>query len=369
MLSFSLPVASPFRVTAYLLAVFLFGLSALAAHAEDGPVDVDAEPLPLHAEDRAMERVGRLAYRGGLVLSSAEERFGGISGLRWLGEGNRFLAVTDQGDWLRLDLAETSGLLTGIEQAEIGLMTDARGAPLIAKPLADAEALNVRRHEDGLTASVWFERSHRRQTFRVTEEGRLGEVLSEVPFEADPPLAANGGIEAATSIDSGLFLFAEGAENSEGRIRAFRRWDCNEPRPCTKPVSVRLPAPYRPTDAVSLGGDRLLLLSRHFSPADGVSARIDELTWRRGTTKDGKPFGGFSLKPVAFLKPPLATDNFEGIAIRRSGERTYVYLVSDDNFSPLQRTLLLKFELLPEERDAPARPSEGNADRGSRGPR
>ena len=28
------------------------------------------------------------------------------------------------------------------------------------------------------------------------------------------------------------------------------------------------------------------------------------------------------------------------------GGRTFIYLVSDDNFSPLQRTLLLKFELL-----------------------
>jgi hypothetical protein len=35
----------------------------------------------------------------------------------------------------------------------------------------------------------------------------------------------------------------------------------------------------------------------------------------------------------------------EGVAIRREAGRIFVYLVSDDNFSKVQRTLLLKFEL------------------------
>jgi hypothetical protein len=39
-------------------------------------------------------------------------------------------------------------------------------------------------------------------------------------------------------------------------------------------------------------------------------------------------------------------DNMEGIAVRRGPKgETLLYLISDDNFSPLQRTLLLMFEL------------------------
>jgi hypothetical protein len=40
-------------------------------------------------------------------------------------------------------------------------------------------------------------------------------------------------------------------------------------------------------------------------------------------------------------------DNFEGLGLHRaaSGE-TVLTLVSDDNFSPLQRTLLMQFTLL-----------------------
>ena len=53
---------------------------------------------------------------------------------------------------------------------------------------------------------------------------------------------------------------------------------------------------------------------------------------------------------LARFIPPITVDNMEGIATRQgeNGE-TLIYLVSDDNFSPLlQRTLLLMFELAPE---------------------
>ena len=38
-------------------------------------------------------------------------------------------------------------------------------------------------------------------------------------------------------------------------------------------------------------------------------------------------------------------DNMEGISIHKSGGETVLTLVSDDNFSILQRTLLLQFTL------------------------
>jgi len=42
-------------------------------------------------------------------------------------------------------------------------------------------------------------------------------------------------------------------------------------------------------------------------------------------------------------------DNFEGMAVHRDASGALVLtLVSDDNFSPLQRTLLLQFTLVGE---------------------
>ncbi len=49
---------------------------------------------------------------------------------------------------------------------------------------------------------------------------------------------------------------------------------------------------------------------------------------------------------MARLAPPLIGENFEGIAARRSeaGE-TLIYIVSDDNFLPFLRTVLMLFAL------------------------
>jgi len=63
------------------------------------------------------------------------------------------------------------------------------------------------------------------------------------------------------------------------------------------------------------------------------------------------------VQPRAVLDGPVILsgdmgqqiDNFEGIAVHREASGAVVMtLVSDDNFSPLQRTLLLQFTMVGE---------------------
>ncbi|MFN7173915.1 MAG: hypothetical protein ACK4MT_04290, partial [Thermaurantiacus tibetensis] len=63
--------------------------------------------------------------------------------------------------------------------------------------------------------------------------------------------------------------------------------------------------------------------------------------------------GSLARTEIARFAPPLLVENFEGLALRNEGGRTFLYLVSDDNFLPAQRTLFLKFELLPAEEAGP----------------
>ena len=51
-------------------------------------------------------------------------------------------------------------------------------------------------------------------------------------------------------------------------------------------------------------------------------------------------------REIARLAPPLTIDNMEGVSVTVENGRNIVWLVSDDNFFPLQRTLLLKFALV-----------------------
>ncbi|MCH8214638.1 MAG: esterase-like activity of phytase family protein, partial [Proteobacteria bacterium] len=66
--------------------------------------------------------------------------------------------------------------------------------------------------------------------------------------------------------------------------------------------------------------------------------RIDSATIRPGARLEGRV--------LAEIRPPLTVDNFEGVDARRGpGGKTLIYVVSDDNYNPLQSTLLLMFEL------------------------
>jgi hypothetical protein len=59
-----------------------------------------------------------------------------------------------------------------------------------------------------------------------------------------------------------------------------------------------------------------------------------------------RPGATLAGQELARLGRPAISDNFEGIAARRAADgRTLLYLVSDDNFQPLQQTLLLQFSL------------------------
>lgn len=83
------------------------------------------------------------------------------------------------------------------------------------------------------------------------------------------------------------------------------------------------------------GGGRVYLL-RAFSVLQGVRITL-RIVGADGATLD-------ELR----LAAPLTADNFEGVAaLPRPDGSLRLYLLSDDNFSSLQRTLLLAFDWRP----------------------
>src|SRR5690606_28950199 len=108
------------------------------------------------------------------------------------------------------------------------------------------------------------------------------------------------------------------------------------------PVEYVTDGAFVPVDMDLLPDGSLLVLERRFSLLGGLGAQLRLVP----AAQLGEP--GWRPLPVARLEPPLTVDNFEGLAVAgRGDEPPLVYIVSDDNFSPLQRTLLLQFRLLP----------------------
>ena len=316
--------------------------------AEAIPVAIEARPVALDPSDPNRTEVGRLRYLGGLVLTSRQPRFGGLSGLR-VDDRGRFLAVTDEGDWVTFTTVEQGERLVGIRGGVIAPVLGANGLAAQGKEDGDAEALEWPADGDG-TAGVMFEQSHRLQVYRGVDPARPETLLQRpaaiYPYAEIRGWPANGGGEAFADLaGKGELLISEEAPGPAGGRDALLLSDAGKLR-----FSYLPPPGYQPTDAVLLAAPgTVLVLNRRFS-GGVVSAVVTELALdageldRPGLRMSSTPVAGTE---IARLAPPLTVDNMEGIALRRAGGRTFVYLVSDDNFSPLQRTLLLKFELLP----------------------
>ncbi len=322
-------------MSALRLACLVACLSLVLPYAgrADEPLSITSVARKLHPDKPGLERVGALRSRGVLELSSGDARFGGLSGLLVSADGRRLEAVSDQGHWITARLRyDDRGHLSALEQARIAPLPGANGRALAVKADQDAESLAVA----GEALYVSFE--HRHRIWRYARAASRAPVRP-VALPAVPGLAAltaNDGLEAIEALPGGRLLAIASKSDGGARYPAFlldkgawqRLW---YPRT----------APYEPTGASLLPDGDLLVVERRFSLLGGLGIRLVRLA-------------GESLAPGALLQgealaeltPPLTVDNMEGIATRRgaAGE-TLVYLISDDNFNPLQRSLLLLFEL------------------------
>jgi len=100
---------------------------------------------------------------------------------------------------------------------------------------------------------------------------------------------------------------------------------------------------FSPTDAGQLPDGRVLIVNRRFTIIEGVSAKLTIVDPRQIVENQILP-----SRLIATLKPPLRIDNMEALSIEQRHGRTIVWLASDDNFNPLQQTLLMKFALKDE---------------------
>lgn len=336
-----------------ILAPFLAAACAPAATVVEQAVGgaesiaVTAAPVALNPGDPAQAVVGRLRYLGGLHLTSPDRRFGGLSGLRW--HEGRLFAISDQGDFFRLTLEERSERLVGVRDVRIRRLARPDGTPLQAKEESDAEALEL--HWDGpgcpprpaacppSAAVIAFEGSNALWRYRLVD-GMPESAPEELDWSAEwrRGLPHNGGVEAMAD----GWLLAEQLREPDGR--ASGRLIEGGGREVQLNLSVS--DDFAPTDADradALPGRPIFVLQRRYSPEAGNATRI---VWFRETSASSGPDREVAgLETLAEILPPLTVDNFEGLAFRGTGGR-YLYIISDDNFSPTQRTLLLKFQII-----------------------
>jgi hypothetical protein len=123
-------------VAALLAVAVSFGMDEETLHVAPAPARIDIQATPIVSFDRrdpAKTRFGALEFRGGLVLTSKYPAFGGTSALNIEPDGARFLAITDNGSWLRGRIVYRDGKPLGIHDAEMAPILGPDGKPLAAR--------------------------------------------------------------------------------------------------------------------------------------------------------------------------------------------------------------------------------------------
>lgn len=298
-----------------------------------GPaVRVISEPVPEFASDNATTVTiwvfadgggNGFRYAGGVALTSPDtSRLHGLSDLEVL-PNDRLILVGDQGDLVKGRIVlDKTGRLIGVADVTLAPLNGLDGTPLGGKEDSDAEGL-ARWPNGDLTVS--FERRHR--IWLYPANGGPPRPLP-MPSAAFPE---NDGMEAlALDPSSGPDAYVVGREDTR------EVWTCRLSGGCTPRPGVALAGPGSLVAARALPGGRWAWLLRDYSPLAGSTIWI-VVTDRTGRTIDTHE-----------LKHPTTVDNFEGLAVLpRPNGTVRFYLISDDNFSSSQRTLLLAFDWTP----------------------
>jgi hypothetical protein len=328
------------------LALLLLGSavgSSIGAGPDEGPVALRVEPWSFSHDKNGRVAPG-LYWRGGIKLASRDPRFGGLSGLALSGDGNRLLAVSDEGWWLTARLLYEDGNLAGLTDPVMAPLLDRSGRRAASKRSRDAEALTLLRPGmlDGKVA-VGFERRPRIELFDLAKdklEARPVLVPSPPAIRAGPD---NAELEALAFFAAGplanrFLAISERQLDDKGNIRG---WVFGRNRP-TFDFTLARHDEFDVTDVALLPDGDLLLLERSFN------GLFPGMSLRRFPIAELKP--GAVIKPVPIFETTLPRDNIdnmEGLAVHvtASGE-TRITIISDDNYNrAIQNTILLQFAL------------------------
>jgi hypothetical protein len=326
-----------------LLPLLLTSAPARAAE----PVTVSATPIrAFQGASAPGERVGPLIWRGGIVMESDDPRFGGLSGLGFLGPDGRLVMVSDRGNFVFGRLThDAGGAPDGLADVGIAPIRNSRGAPLPAGRAADAEALDVVLRDGAPVAvRVGFE-----NLTRVADFTLLNGVPGGPAREINLPdwlrqARSNETIESvciappASPVAGSTLVISEGISDEKGR-----------PRGALLGVRDRGPLSYaagpatRPTDCAFLPNGDLLVLERGIALLSlSFSMRL-RLVPAHEVRPDAVLTGQTLLEVVG-----RDIDNMESVAVYTAPDgETRIAIGSDNNFNGWERQLILTFALAP----------------------
>lgn len=285
---------------------------------------------------------GRLKFLGGIEISSPDPNFGGLSGIHLKEDRTSFIAISDRGHWVTGQLIRNEvGRVENISDVKLAPILDKNGQLYAKLHSVDAEGLALQ--DEFIYIS--FESDTRIYGYPVKQFDQSAALIEVDPIIPRYEFRKTGGLEALATapiggdLDGAMITIAERSVDPRDHL-----FGAILDGPEKGLIFIKRDDPYAVTDADFLPNGDLILLERSFSWTRGFAMRlrlIDGRSIRSNAVLDG----------TVLLEAGSAyeLDNMEGLSITTNDQgQIFLTLISDDNFSFLQRTLLLEFELMSE---------------------
>jgi hypothetical protein len=339
----ALPAPGPLHRWVIALAAILAvaGAPAAAQRGAEPPVPIAIEAKPIEAfrpGAPTQQRFGMLEFIGGIELKSSHPDFGGLSAIRVEADGEHFVSLSDRGHWFTGRIVYADGRPAGIADAVMASMLGPGGRTLVARGWYDTESLA---EQDGFLY-VGIEGANRIVRFDFARSG----VLARAEIVPVPPgiakLPGNKGLEALafaprqSQLAGTLMAFSERGLDANGNLKAFLIGGATSGE-----FAVKRRDEFDISDCAVLPSGDVLLLERRFTWLGGIAMRL-----RRIALADIAPGALVDGPVLLFADMGYQIDNMEGLSVHAAPDGgTILTMVSDDNFSFLQRTILLQFRL------------------------
>ncbi len=254
----------------------------------------------------------------------------------------QFLAQSDRAYWFTGDLIDKRGHIANVKDTVLAPMLGADGKQL-EQPWFDSESIAPLDDfpGDGGTGDIFvgFETKDRVDRYEV---GRKGFMALPHPVNMPPEIkynVPNKGFEGITLLTDGRLLAI--TERTLDKAGNEKGWIVPLDGTPASPLTLHRDDPYDLSDLTRLPNGDILTLERRYSPIGGIGMRIRLI--KHDTIVPGAVLDG---EVIAELGNTSSIDNMEGLANRQTPDgKTLLYLISDDNQSVLQRTVLLEFQL------------------------
>ena len=307
---------------------------------EGKAVKLRTKPISSFHISHETVKFGSLTFLGGLELLASDRKVGGLSGLISLDNGNRFLAVTDNGHWVAGNVVQDpDGTPTDITGLRYAPLLGADGKTLTARWGHDTEALALDPSGLYVTAETNNAIYHYSWPILTGKERMAGQVALTDDVRSLP---RNAGLESLAAAPEGSPLFGKLiaiAESAPSDLHDFSAFILGAEG--TDRFRIKRHDRFDATDAAFLPNGDLLLMERRFNLRDLIGLRL-------------RRFEAASIRPGAVLDGELLLeadfghqiDNMEALAVHQTTDGdTILTLLSDNNRSILQRTVFLRFRL------------------------